>query len=80
MKLTPFFWQSDFLNVVDSVSRFGNSDCFSASIAWKPREAQLQQAPASFVLGFSSDSPQLNSSKVITFIFLILNIIFLAKL
>ncbi|KAF3334998.1 protein SEH1 [Carex littledalei] len=56
--------QSDFQNMVDPVSRFGNYDCFSASIAWKQWEAQLQRAPASFVLGFNSDSPQLNSSKI----------------
>lgn len=56
--------QSDFLNVIDSVSRFGNSDCLSASIGWKPRDAQPQLSPPSFVLGFNSDSRQLNSSKI----------------
>ncbi|KAJ4749599.1 Nucleoporin SEH1 [Rhynchospora pubera] len=56
--------QSDFQNVVDSVSRFGNYNCSSASIAWKPREAQHLQSPASFVIGFNSDSSQLNSSKI----------------
>ncbi|URD87298.1 WD domain, G-beta repeat [Musa troglodytarum] len=54
---------ADFQNVLDSVSRFGKVSCSSASIAWNPQRGEGQQC--SFVLGFSSDLPQFNSSKSI---------------
>ncbi|PHU30618.1 hypothetical protein BC332_02711 [Capsicum chinense] len=52
--------KAEFQNVNGSVSKFGNVSCKSASIAWNPLK-ELQQS--SFVLGFNSDVPQLNSSK-----------------
>ncbi|XP_055821664.1 protein SEH1 [Solanum dulcamara] len=54
--------QAEFQNVIESVSKFGNVSCRSASIAWNPLKGEIQQS--SFVLGFDSDVPQLNSSKV----------------
>ncbi|KAJ8526997.1 hypothetical protein K7X08_029474 [Anisodus acutangulus] len=54
--------QAEFQNVIESVSKFGNVSCRSASIAWNPFKGEIQQS--SFVLGFDSDVPQLNSSKV----------------
>ncbi|CAL9137060.1 unnamed protein product [Musa acuminata var. zebrina] len=54
--------QAEFQNVLDSVSRFGKVSCSSASIAWNPQRGEGQQC--SFVLGFSSDLPQFNSSKI----------------
>ncbi|KAK1286232.1 hypothetical protein QJS10_CPB20g02051 [Acorus calamus] len=51
---------AEFQNVIDSVSRFGNPTCLSASSAWNPRRGDDQQ----FVLGFNSDSPQFNSAKI----------------
>ncbi|KAF3684212.1 putative dihydroflavonol-4-reductase-like [Capsicum annuum] len=54
--------QAEFQNVIESLSKFGNVSCKSASIAWNPFKGELQQS--SFVLGFDSDVPQLNSSKV----------------
>lgn len=57
-----FCWQAEFQNVIDSVLRFGKPSCAKASIAWNPRRGESQQS--SFVLGFNSDLPQFNSSKV----------------
>ncbi|KAM7491472.1 hypothetical protein LguiA_034393 [Lonicera macranthoides] len=54
--------QAEFQNVIESVSKFGKALCLSASISWNPRRSENQQS--SFVLGFNSDIPQLNSSKV----------------
>ncbi|XP_015083387.1 protein SEH1 [Solanum pennellii] len=54
--------QAEFQNVIESVSKFGNVSCRSASIAWNPLKGEIQQS--SFVLGFDSDTPHLNSSKV----------------
>lgn len=54
--------QAEYQNVIDSVSKFGKASCSSASISWNPRTGESQQL--SFVLGFNSDVPQLNSSKV----------------
>ncbi|XP_009613245.2 protein SEH1 [Nicotiana tomentosiformis] len=54
--------QAEFQNVIESVSKFGNVSCRSASIAWNPLKGEIQQS--SFVLGFNSDMPHMNSSKV----------------
>nr|BAO49748.1 nuclear pore complex protein Seh1a [Nicotiana benthamiana] len=54
--------QAEFQNVIESVSKFGNVSCRSASIAWNPLKGEIQQS--SFVLGFHSDMPLMNSSKV----------------
>ncbi|BFG31910.1 hypothetical protein CerSpe_181840 [Prunus speciosa] len=54
--------QAEFQNVIDSVSTFGKAKCLSASISWNPQRGESQES--SFVLGFNSDTPQLNSSKV----------------
>jgi hypothetical protein len=56
------FEQAEIQNVIDSVSTFGKASCFSASISWNPQQNESQEP--SFVLGFNSDTPQLNSSKV----------------
>ncbi|KAL3362414.1 hypothetical protein AABB24_015016 [Solanum stoloniferum] len=56
--------QAEFQNVIESVSKFGNVSCRSASIAWNPLKGEIQQS--SFVLGFDSDTPHLNSSKIST--------------
>lgn len=57
--------QAEIQNVIDSVSTFGKASCFSASISWNPQRNESQEP--SFVLGFNSDTPQLNSSKVWVF-------------
>ncbi|KAL0015971.1 hypothetical protein SO802_003040 [Lithocarpus litseifolius] len=54
--------QAEFQNVIESVSTFGKASCISASISWNPHRGESQDS--SFVLGFNSDTPQLNSSKV----------------
>ncbi|CAB4280110.1 unnamed protein product [Prunus armeniaca] len=54
--------QAEFQNVIDSVSTFGNAMCLAASISWNPQRGESQES--SFVLGFNSNTPQLNSSKV----------------
>ncbi|KAK1276424.1 hypothetical protein QJS04_geneDACA011094 [Acorus gramineus] len=60
LELKKWQLQAEFQNVIDSVSRFGNPTCLSASIAWNPRRGDDQQ----FVLGFNSDLPQFNSAKI----------------
>ncbi|XP_068660066.1 protein SEH1-like isoform X2 [Aristolochia californica] len=62
LELNKWQFQAEFQNVIDSVSRFVNPSCSSASIAWKPRRGANHQS--SFALGFNSDLPQFNSSKV----------------
>lgn len=57
-----FFWQAEFQNVIESVSTFGKASCISASISWNPHRGESQDS--SFILGYNSDTPQLNSSKV----------------
>uniref|UniRef100_A0A803QNB2 Uncharacterized protein n=1 Tax=Cannabis sativa TaxID=3483 RepID=A0A803QNB2_CANSA len=52
-------WQLQ--NVSDSVSILSKASCMSASISWNPPRGESQEL--SFVLGFNSDTPQLNSSK-----------------
>ncbi|GKA07836.1 protein SEH1, partial [Tanacetum coccineum] len=53
---------AEFQNITDSVTKFGKGSCSSASISWSPQISDIR--PASFVLGFNSDTPQLNSPKV----------------
>ncbi|CAK7354286.1 unnamed protein product [Dovyalis caffra] len=58
-------WQhqpAEFQNVIDSVSTFRKTSCFSASISWNPQWNKSQEP--SFVLAFNSDTRKLNSSKV----------------
>ncbi|KAF2313436.1 hypothetical protein GH714_010995 [Hevea brasiliensis] len=62
LELKNWQLQAEFQNTIDSVSTFGRANCFSASISWNPRMGENQEL--SFVLGFNSDTPQLNSSKV----------------
>ncbi|XP_021894850.1 protein SEH1 isoform X2 [Carica papaya] len=54
--------QAEFHNVIDSVSTFGKASCLSASVSWNPKRGESQES--SFVLGFNSNKPQLNSSKI----------------
>ncbi|XP_008775572.2 protein SEH1 isoform X1 [Phoenix dactylifera] len=62
LELNKWQLQAEFQNVIDSVSRFGKPSCANVSIAWNPRRGESQQS--SFVLGFNSDLPQFNSSKI----------------
>ncbi|CAI9094281.1 OLC1v1029993C2 [Oldenlandia corymbosa var. corymbosa] len=54
--------QAEFENVIESASKIGQAFCLSATISWIPQRVESQRS--SFVLGFNSDVPQLNSSKV----------------
>lgn len=67
--LSFIFGQAEFQNIIDSVSLLGKVMCVSASICWIPPGSGSQEA--SFVLGFNSNSLQLNSPKV-CLIFLVL--------
>ncbi|MQM12078.1 hypothetical protein Taro_044993 [Colocasia esculenta] len=62
LALNKWQLQAEFQNVTDSVSRFGRPSCISASIAWSPRTSESQLLR--FVLGFNTDLPQFNSSKI----------------
>ncbi|KAK4389195.1 protein SEH1 [Sesamum angolense] len=62
LELEKWQLQAEFQNVIDLVSNFGNASCVSASISWNPQRSEVQQS--SFVLGFSSNVPALNSPKV----------------
>ncbi|KAK6158391.1 hypothetical protein DH2020_005705 [Rehmannia glutinosa] len=62
LELEKWQLQAEFQNVIDLVSKFGNASCLSASISWNPQRSEVQQS--SFVLGFSSNTPPLNSPKV----------------
>ncbi|XP_062074533.1 protein SEH1 [Humulus lupulus] len=62
LELKNWQLQAEFQNVSDSVSTLGKASCVSASISWNPPRGESQES--SFVLGFNSDTPQLNSSKV----------------
>ncbi|KAK1430634.1 hypothetical protein QVD17_13516 [Tagetes erecta] len=62
MELNNWQLQAEFQNVTDSVAKFGKASCSSASISWNPQRSD--DRPACFVLGFKSDTPQLNSPKV----------------
>lgn len=62
MELKNWQLQAEFQNVTDSVTKYGKVSCSSASISWSTQK--IESLPASFVLGFNSDTPQLNSPKV----------------
>ncbi|RVW43179.1 Protein SEH1 [Vitis vinifera] len=62
LELKSWQLQAEFQNASDSVSTFGKALCLSASVSWNPQRGESQQS--SFVLGFHSDTPQLNSAKV----------------
>ncbi|XP_059442957.1 protein SEH1 [Corylus avellana] len=62
LELKNWQLQAEFQNVIESVSTFSKALCLSASISWNPQRGESQES--SFVLGFNSDTPQLNSSKV----------------
>lgn len=62
MELKNWQLQAEFQNVTDSVMKSAKASCLSASISWSPQRSETR--PASFVLGFNSDTPQLNSPKV----------------
>ncbi|KAL3499245.1 hypothetical protein ACH5RR_038338 [Cinchona calisaya] len=62
LDLTNWQLQAEFNNAIESTSKFGGPSCLSATISWNPQRGEFQQS--SFVLGFNSDTPQLNSSKV----------------
>lgn len=62
LELKNWQLQAEIQNVIDSVSTLGKTVCLSASISWNPQGGESQES--SFVLGFNSDTPQLNSSKV----------------
>ncbi|RXH78068.1 hypothetical protein DVH24_040039 [Malus domestica] len=53
------------ISVIDSVSTVGHAICLFASISWNPQRGESQES--SFVLGFNSNAPQLNSAKVSEF-------------
>ncbi|KAM7258652.1 hypothetical protein ACFE04_014393 [Oxalis oulophora] len=62
LELNNWQLQAELQNVIDSVSTLGKASCLSASISWNPYRGESQES--SFVLGFKSDTQQLNSSKV----------------
>ncbi|CAI0441608.1 unnamed protein product [Linum tenue] len=62
LELKNWQLQAEFQNLTDSVAKLAKASCFSASICWNPQRGDGQEL--SFVLGFNSDTPQLNSSKV----------------
>ncbi|KAI4326837.1 hypothetical protein L6164_019367 [Bauhinia variegata] len=62
LELKNWQLQAEFQNVIESGSAFGKALCLSASISWKPHNGQCQES--SFVLGFNSNTSELNSSKV----------------
>lgn len=62
LELKNWQLQAEFQNVIDSLATFARASCLSASISWNLVKGVHQEA--SFVLGFNSKTPQLNSSKV----------------
>ncbi|KAG7952921.1 hypothetical protein I3843_12G084100 [Carya illinoinensis] len=62
LELKNWQLQAEFQNVIESVFTFSKALCLSASISWNPQGGESQES--SFVLGFNSDTPLLNSSKV----------------
>ncbi|KAL6556434.1 hypothetical protein OROGR_005722 [Orobanche gracilis] len=61
LELEKWQLQAEFQNVIDLATKFGNTSCMSASISWNPQRNEVMQL--SFVLGFSSNTPSLNSPK-----------------
>ncbi|KAK6947898.1 WD40 repeat [Dillenia turbinata] len=62
LELMNWQLQAELQNVIDSVSKFGNASCVSASISWSQQRGEGQHL--SFAVGFNSNVPALNSSKV----------------
>ncbi|GLT78121.1 hypothetical protein SLA2020_496670 [Shorea laevis] len=62
LELKNWQLQAEFQNVIDSVSSFRKASCVSACVSWNPLKGENQES--SFVVGFNSNTPQLNSSKV----------------
>ncbi|CAL0311399.1 unnamed protein product [Lupinus luteus] len=62
LELNNWQLQAEFQNVVESVSAFGKALCLSASISWNPQKGGSQES--SFIIGFNSNTAELNSSKV----------------
>ncbi|XP_010266462.1 PREDICTED: protein SEH1-like isoform X1 [Nelumbo nucifera] len=62
LELKKWQLQAEIQNVIDPVTIFGKPSSSSASISWNPQRGESHQL--SFVLGFNSDLPQFNSSKV----------------
>ncbi|XP_073220742.1 protein SEH1-like [Cicer arietinum] len=52
--------KAEFQNVIESVSSFGKAVCLSASISLNPQKGHESR----FIVGFNSNTPELNSSKV----------------
>nr|ACU17828.1 unknown [Glycine max] len=61
LELRNWQLQAEFQNVIESVSSFGKASCLSASISWNPQKGGSQES--SFLVGFNSNTPELNSSK-----------------
>ncbi|KAK7406061.1 hypothetical protein VNO78_07677 [Psophocarpus tetragonolobus] len=62
LELRNWQLQAEFQNVIESVSAFGKASCVSASISWNPQKGGGQES--SFLIGFNSNTSELNSSKV----------------
>ncbi|XP_054808542.1 protein SEH1 [Prosopis cineraria] len=62
LELKSWQLQAEFQNVIDLVSAFGKAACFSASISWNPQKGGSQES--SFIIGYNSNTSELNSSKV----------------
>ncbi|KAL2347972.1 hypothetical protein Fmac_001972 [Flemingia macrophylla] len=62
LELRNWQLQAEFQNVIESVSEFGKASCLSAAISWNPQNGRSQES--CFLIGFNSNTPELNSSKV----------------
>ncbi|KAK7307895.1 hypothetical protein VNO77_41349 [Canavalia gladiata] len=62
LELKNWQLQAEFQNVTESVSAFGKALCLSASISWNPQKGGSQES--SFLIGFNSNTAELNSLKV----------------
>ncbi|WJX67087.1 epoxide hydrolase, soluble (sEH) [Trifolium repens] len=62
LELSNWQLQAEFQNVIESVSSFGKALSLSASISLNPQKGGSQES--SFLVGFNSNTPELNSSKV----------------
>ncbi|GAU23002.1 hypothetical protein TSUD_297470 [Trifolium subterraneum] len=61
LELSNWQLQAEFQNVIESVSSFGKALSLSASISLNPQKGGSQES--SFLVGFNSNTPELNSSK-----------------
>nr|BAJ10726.1 WD40 repeat nucleoporin similar to SEH1 [Lotus japonicus] len=62
LELKNWQLQAEFQNVIESVSSFGKAVCLSASISFNPQNGGSQES--SFLVGFNSNTSELNSAKV----------------